>query len=90
MNVRVEIDDDDDRILAIYITLGDGKVSRTVEIDPGVCNVDENEHGRLLGVEILSTQHGDVARSVAQVTERYPSEAGLRNLLDSAIGRVAV
>lgn len=89
MNVKVEIDNEDDQTLAIYITLSEGTIRRTVEIDPG-CNVDEDEQGKPLGVEILSTQEGDVARSIAGVKQRYPTDARLQSQLDAAIGKIAV
>lgn len=38
---------------ALYLTLADGEVARTVEIDDGT-NVDLNTDGNVLGVEVLN------------------------------------
>lgn len=53
MEIRFEIDPDDGEVLAAYVHLVDGKAFRTVEIAEGECYVDEDENGRLLGVELL-------------------------------------
>jgi len=53
MEIRFEIDPDDGEVLAAYVHLGEGKAYRTVEVVEGECYVDEDENGRLLGVELL-------------------------------------
>ena len=40
---------------AVYITVGDGKIERTEETGPFICDVDSE--GRVLGIEILSASN---------------------------------
>lgn len=52
--MRIEYDREAD---AVYIYLQEKEVFRTIEISPGV-NVDLDDQGRLIGIEILdATQH---------------------------------
>jgi hypothetical protein len=90
MNIRLEIDNEDDEILALYITLAEEPVHRTVEIDPDTCYADEDAQGALVGVEVLYPAKTDFDATIERVVSRYPSFTGLEAALRSALGRVAV
>jgi len=86
MNVRFELDKEDNQILALYAHIRDGLVYRTVEIEEGACYADEDEHGNLLGVEMLAP--GNVQIHINQIATRYPKDEGLRESLTAALEKV--
>jgi len=85
MNIQVERDDDG--ILAVYVALKEGEVARTVEIAEGECYADEDERGNLLGVEMLAP--GNLTLSIAQISEHYTDPA-VRFALDQVLDTVKV
>jgi len=88
MNLRVEIDQEDKQILAMYANIREGLVYRTVEIEPGACYADEDEFGNLLGVEMLCP--GEVKIYIPRVANHYPKDTSLEESLKTAFEKVAV
>ena len=86
MNIRTEIDRDDNQILAVYVHIREGLVSRTVEIAEGACYADEDEHGNLLGIEMLAP--GNLHVHVNAIATHYPKEQDLRDSLTAALEKV--
>jgi uncharacterized protein YuzE len=70
VNISIEFDNRTSKILAAYIHVSAGKIARTIELKENVCNVDEDEQGNLVGVEILVV--GDPTW-VDLVAQRYGS-----------------
>ena len=54
MNISIERDNEDGEILAIYVSIREGDVHRTVEVVEGECYADEDAQGEVLGVELLA------------------------------------
>lgn len=54
MQINITQDPDDKQILSIYFRLLRDKVNRTVELSEGVCYIDVDSKGRVLGVEMLA------------------------------------
>jgi len=73
MNVSFSMDPDDKQVLAMYVTVREGEVYRTVEIFEGACYVDEDGEGNLLGVEMLAP--GQLKLSLAMLSKKYKDEA---------------
>lgn len=69
MQVTVQMDSESRRALAVYFKLEQGRVHRTVEIARGECNVDEDRHGKLLGIEML--RPGTLELHVKTVARKY-------------------
>lgn len=53
---------------ALYITVTDGKIARTTEIDPGTL-VDLDAVGSVVGIEIIGPQR---AWPIQQILESFP------------------
>lgn len=83
MNIRIERDNEDNQILAVYVKFREGLVYRTVEIEEGACYADEDSGGNLLGVELLAP--GDYTVDVKHLAKRYPKEVDLTQSLESAL-----
>ena len=71
----------DHTVDALYIALRDGAVARTVEVDSGTL-VDVDEHGDLVGIEVLTPSR---AWPIDEVAARFgplnePDEAVLRQM----------
>ena len=69
MRVSFSTDKANGKVIAVYITLAEGKVHRTVEVSPGECYVDEDRRGKPIGVEML--RPGKVKILVKSVARRY-------------------
>ncbi len=72
MTIAIRVEKDEDQILAVYATIREGQVARTVEIVEGACYADEDANGNLLGVEMLAP--GKLNIYVPAVAEHYPDE----------------
>ena len=83
MNIRIERDNEDNQILAIYVKFREGLVYRTVEIKEGACYADEDSGGNLLGIEVLAS--GELRVNLKQIAERYPQEEDLSQSLETAL-----
>jgi uncharacterized protein YuzE len=70
MKLTFEYDSEDGQILAAYLEITEGKVSRTVEVAEGECYADEDAEGKLVGVELLCLEH--LSLLVENVANRYP------------------
>ena len=57
----------DAQVSALYVTLADGRVARTVALDDGT-NADEDAGGKLLGIEVLNPGR---AWPLAQILRDY-------------------
>lgn len=69
MNVTFTIDQDDNQLLAVYFSIEEGKVHRTVEVAPGKCYVDEDAKGKPIGVEMLAP--GEVRLMLRKLRGKY-------------------
>lgn len=69
MKFNVQADPDTGKVWAIYISINEGKVHRTVEIVPDACYADEDRHGNLLGVEMLAP--GTLIVNATRVARKY-------------------
>jgi len=69
MKVSFTVDQDDGQILAVYFSLAEGKVHKTVEITEGECYIDEDSNGNPLGVEMLCP--GRLEILVKRVARKY-------------------
>jgi len=79
--IRVEIDQATE---LAYIELAPSTVARTEEFSPEI-NVDLDEYGMVVGIEILSvTAESDVA-SIARLAEHYHIPSGVVELLPVAV-----
>ena len=71
MKLTFEYDPDDGQILAAYLQVLEGQVSRTVEVAEGECYVDEDCEGKLLGVELICPVR--ISELIETVATRYPA-----------------
>lgn len=83
MNVTVTIDSDDKQVLALYVYVREGDIHKTVEVVEGECNVDEDDQGRLLGVELLAPN--EIATNLDKLSERYVDGPHVKEVLHNAM-----
>lgn len=69
MNITFCADEDNGRILAVYVSLSKNKVHKTVTIAEGECYADEDRKGNLLGVEMLVP--GELELHIKKVAKQY-------------------
>jgi uncharacterized protein YuzE len=87
MNLSIESNQETGDVLAVYITLGEGAVARTIEIEEAACYADEDSEGNLLGLEILAPV--DAGLLVDCVTRRY-GLSGISTAMKKASEALAV
>ncbi|MCA9433484.1 MAG: hypothetical protein KC940_23395 [Candidatus Omnitrophica bacterium] len=69
MNISFEIDPETGDLMAIYIHIAEGEVSRTTEIAEGRCYADEDSGGGLIGIELLGEVH--LKSDLHHISEKY-------------------
>jgi len=69
MNISFKIEPETGDLMATYIHIAEGEVSRTTEIAEGRCYADEDANGGLVGIELLGKLH--LKSDLQQIGERY-------------------
>lgn len=57
MQILISFDDQSNEFVAVYFTVLEGEVHRTVEVEEGECYVDLDSENHVLGVEMLVPGH---------------------------------
>ncbi len=70
MNIKVSFDPSDGQILAVYLMLKSGAVSKTVEVAPDQCYADEGRDGSLIGFEMICPGRLDI-KLIQRVARKY-------------------
>ena len=64
--LEASVDDKTGRLVAAYLSVREGEVATTKEVEPGVAYADYDSQGTLLGIELLAPCQIAVLDSLAQ------------------------